>query len=135
VELLQGIHVHGGFTALRDAWQAQLGAKNAAAVNRRVGRLMRCDRCEPAQCPKCFVGALAQHASEDLLARLDTIADQLSMPEADRPGWVVLALRELLVERIELFRQDAPRNALVEAATAGTRAALVPLIETLRAQI
>ncbi|MFH2007406.1 MAG: sigma 54-interacting transcriptional regulator [bacterium] len=134
-ELFQGIHHYSGFGALRDAWQDQLGAKNASAVNRRIGRLLRCDDCEPASCPRCFVGTLAQLEPEALLSRLEELSAPAGVPEHGITAWLVLSLRELVVERLEPFRTDPARAATAAAAVSQARADLLALLRALRSLI
>jgi len=126
-DLFQGLRHHATFTDLRDAWQLQLGARNAAAVNRRIGRLIRCDRCEPETCPRCFSGALAQLDTGALLDQLWRLA-----PSGEDGAWVAASLGELVVERVEAFRTDETRVALEAARAAPDRERLLALLGALR---
>jgi transcriptional regulator with AAA-type ATPase domain len=122
-ELFQGLRHHATFTALRDAWQQQLGVHNAATVNRRVGRLIRCDRCEPATCPRCFSAALAQTDPAVLLGELEGLIG------GDR---IAATLGELVVERVEGLRTAATRAALEAAWASSDRERLLALVAALR---
>ncbi len=134
-ELFGAVHHLGGFAELRDRWQQQLGAKNAAAVNRRIGRLVRCDKCDPEGCPKCFVGQLAQLDSPALVDRLTQVGAGARVQESALMRWIPTALRELVVERIDLFRNDEARAALSTASVSGERADIEALVSTLRRQL
>jgi len=134
-ELFGAVHHLGGFTELRDAWQVQLGAKNSAAVNRRIGRLVRCDRCEPATCPKCFVGQLAQLEPGPLMERLAQVAAQTRVGEDEVMAWIPTALGELVVERMDVFRNTEARAALANATANAGRADMETLLSTLRRQL
>lgn len=134
-ELFGAVHHLGGFAELRDAWQKQLGAKNAAAVNRRIGRLVRCDRCEPATCPRCFLGQLEQLEPGPLVERLSQIAAHARVPDGEVMRWIPAALRELVVERIDQFRNADARAALASATISGDRADIEALLGTLRRQV
>ena len=127
-ELFQGLRNHASFTALRDAWQRQLGARNAATVNRRIGRLIRCDRCDPSTCPRCFAGALAQSDPAALLAEIEGLA-----PAGEGGAWIAAALGELVLERVESFRTERSRAALEAARAAPDRERLLALIGALGA--
>ncbi|MBI5532824.1 MAG: sigma 54-interacting transcriptional regulator [Deltaproteobacteria bacterium] len=128
-ELFQGLRHFKTFTALRDAWQQQLGAQNAAAVNRRVGRLIRCDHCDPRTCPRCFSGALAQTEPAVLLSEMERLADAST---GDASAWIAAALAELVVERVEGFRTDRTRAALEAVRAAPSRERLIELLGALR---
>jgi transcriptional regulator with AAA-type ATPase domain len=134
-ELFQAVHHHRSFARLRDAWQEELGARNAAAVNRRIGRIIRCDRCEPSSCARCFVGALAQADPELMVQRLEQLADRTGVPAGGVNDWIVAALRELVVERTALFNNDAARAAVADASRSGGRGGLMALIATLKSQL
>jgi len=134
-ELFGAVHHIGGFAELRDAWQAQLGTKNAAAVNRRIGRLVRCDRCEPATCPKCFVGQLAQLEPGALIERLTQVAALTQVDHAEVMRWIPAALRELVIERVEQFRNAEVRQALASATASTARNDIETLLDTLRRQL
>jgi hypothetical protein len=128
-ELFQGLRYHGTFTALRDAWQEQLGIPNAATVNRRLGRLIRCGRCSPESCPRCFCGALLQTEPPALLEQLERIAGGRS---AEAAAWIATALGELVVERVTSFGTPPIRAALEAARSAPDRERLLALIAALR---
>jgi transcriptional regulator with AAA-type ATPase domain len=132
-ELFVGLYHHGSFAALRDAWQRQLGARNAATVNRRIGRLVRCDRCEPVTCPRCFAGALAQTEPGQLLARLEQLGLEAGVPAGQVSAWIATALGELVVGRSEAFRTEAIQDAL--NASRATGQGLVTLIGALRQRL
>lgn len=134
-ELFGAVHHLGGFVELRDAWQQQLGAKNAAAVNRRIGRLVRCDRCEPDTCPKCFLGQLAQLEPGPLVDRLTQVATAARVGEDDVMRWIPTALRELVVERIDQFKNSDARAAVASASVSADRADIEQLLDTLRRQL
>jgi sigma-54 interacting transcriptional regulator len=134
-ELFGAVHHLGGFTELRDAWQVQLGAKNSAAVNRRIGRLVRCDRCEPSTCPKCFVGQLAQLEPGPLMERLEQVAAQTRVGEDEVMAWIPAALRELVVERMDVFRNTETHAALANATASAGRTDMEALLSTLRRQL
>lgn len=128
-ELFQALRHFGTFTAVRDAWQQQLGAQNAATVNRRIGRLLRCDHCDPATCMRCFSGVLRQSDPMVLLKELVRMAGGRI---GDAAAWVINALSELVVERLESFRTDAIRGAVEAARSAPDRDHLLALISALR---
>jgi len=134
-ELFGAVHHLGSFAELRDAWQDQLGAKNAAAVNRRIGRLLRCDRCEPALCPKCFVGQLAQLEPGPLVDRLTQVATGARVDRDEVMRWIPAALRELVVERIDQFKNAEARAALANATVSADRVDIERLLGTLRRQL
>lgn len=134
-ELFSAVHHLGSFAEVRDAWQQQLGAKNAAAVNRRIGRLLRCDHCEPATCPKCFVGQLAQHEPGPLVELLREIGTGAGVDDDRLMRWIPAALGELVVERLDVFRNGEARAALAKAATRADREAVEALLGTLRSQL
>ncbi len=134
-DLFGAVHHLGGFSELRDAWQTQLGTKNAAAVNRRIGRLVRCDRCDPATCPKCFMGQLEQLEPGALVERLTQVAVQTRVDEGEVMRWIPVALRELVVERIDQFRNTEVREALTGATTSADRAHIEALLASLRTQL
>jgi hypothetical protein len=127
-ELFQGLRHHPTFTALRDAWQQQLGAQNAATVNRRIGRLIRCKSCEPASCQRCFSGVLAQTEPPALLEELERLA---GAPVEETAAWITAALGELVVERVQDLRTDATRAALEAARAAPDRQRLLALVGAL----
>jgi transcriptional regulator with AAA-type ATPase domain len=128
-ELFEGLRHLGSFAALRDAWQEQSGAQNAATVNRRIGRLIRCRGCQPATCPRCFSGALLQTEPAALLEELERLAGG---PSADSGAWIARALGELVVERIKGFGTEGSQAALEAARLAPDRQRLVALVNALR---
>jgi hypothetical protein len=133
-DLFCAFHVHPSFTSVRDAWQAQLGVKNAAAVNRRIGRLIRCDRCEPASCPRCFLGVVAQTDADELVHRLEQLGRKANVPQEKLHRWIAAALRELVVDRVEIFKNDAVKST-VPAPAAAQRADIRGLLAALKARL